>query len=151
MVAATPVDRADVRSIAACPLSVEQVMPSARNGLLVRGARRAALWIVAAGACTGIGEVASAQVTLSAGGGVGIDTRQPGLALRIVVQTETQLGSGVPLRMFAFSPGFMSEWPSADGRLLSRANNPDLFSMLGTTYGSTTRATSRSRTCAAWR
>lgn len=79
-------------------------MPSARNGLLVRGACRAALWMVAAGAYTGIGEVASAQVT-----------------------------------------------PSAGGRLLSRANNPDLFSMLGTTYGSTTRATSRSRTCAAWR
>jgi microcystin-dependent protein/subtilisin-like proprotein convertase family protein len=76
----------------------------------------------------------SSVVTGVTGGNQPLDNVQPSLALNYIIQTDgvyEDLGTIRPFASF-FAPG---GWESADGQLLTIADNSALFSILGTTYG----------------
>jgi microcystin-dependent protein len=65
---------------------------------------------------------------------------QPSLALHFSYPLNGAWGSGLPVRIFAYSDSKMSQlnangWVSPNGQLLSVNNNATLFSQLGTYYG----------------
>jgi microcystin-dependent protein len=81
----------------------------------------------------------SSGVTGVTGSGAAFDSRQPSLAMSYLINTTgTPANSDSPLlgQIGVFGGDFApSGWMAANGQLLSIASAPDLFSLIGTTYG----------------